>query len=71
VSRSFDQLGDGNVLSSTAYESLVCCDQPARIAHATGSLPIAGAVCEACWCTVTSLPGYGPITINRCTGHRS
>jgi hypothetical protein len=68
---SIDLLKDGDVLSSSEYDTLTCCDRPARIAHATGSLPIAGAVCETCWCAVTSLPGYGPITINRCTGHRS
>ncbi|MFF0409083.1 hypothetical protein ACFYUY_01435 [Kitasatospora sp. NPDC004745] len=71
MSQTITQLTDGAVLPPTGYDNLVCCGQSARVAHATNTLPVPGAVCESCWCTVTSSPGYGPITVRRCNRHGS
>lgn len=58
-------------ITAADYDQLTCCDQPTRVAHASDTLPIPGAICEACWCSVTSLPGYGPTTVNHCLEHRA
>ncbi|MFE5582541.1 hypothetical protein [Kitasatospora sp. NPDC056531] len=56
-------------LTRAGYDSLTCCGQPARIAHGTETLPVPGAICESCWCTVTSTAGYGAASVRRCPTH--
>lgn len=59
----------GESITAEAYDQLACCGQPMLVGHATETLPVAGAVCERCMCAVTSAPGYGAVTIGRCTQH--
>jgi hypothetical protein len=59
----------GDTITAEAYDQLTCCGQPALVGHATETLPVAGAVCERCMCAVTSAPGYGAVTVGRCTRH--
>ncbi|MGW6912565.1 hypothetical protein ACWGB8_01885 [Kitasatospora sp. NPDC054939] len=63
-------LTDGATLTPADYDALTCCGHPARVAHATEALPVAGAVCETCLCCVTS-PDYGAANVQRCRRHRS
>jgi hypothetical protein len=63
------EITEGTSLSPEAYDQLTCCRRPARIAHATATLPVAGAVCDQCMCVVTSAEGYGAVTVGRCTRH--
>ncbi|MGW2371689.1 hypothetical protein [Kitasatospora sp. NPDC001683] len=71
MNQTISRLTDGAALSADAYDTLTCCGQPVRVAHSTETLPVAGAICETCWCTVTSIADYGPITIRRCNHHGS
>ena len=65
------ETADGDSITADTYDSLTCCGQPARVAHATDALPVPGAVCDKCRCLVTSRAGYGPATVQRCIQHRS
>jgi hypothetical protein len=59
----------GDTITAEDYDQLTCCDKPAIVGHATEVTPIAGATCPACMCTITSLPGYGTVNVNRCFRH--
>ncbi|WBP89520.1 hypothetical protein [Kitasatospora cathayae] len=63
-------LGPNTTLTRAEYDELVCCGQPARVAHATDTLPVAGAVCGTCLCAVTSVR-YGAVSVRPCITHAS